>query len=98
MPETTFTLLFSGLIGRSWAMLFAGAGYNVVLFDILKTQVSTALEDIKNQLKSLEESGLLRGATNSDEQFKLITGTDKLSEAVSDTVYIQVGGQGHIIY
>jgi len=55
----------------------------------LETQVSTALEDIKNQLKSLEESGLLRGATNSDEQFKLITGTDKLSEAVSDTVYIQ---------
>ena len=85
-----FSLHISGLIGRSWAMLFAGAGYEVVLFDILETQVSTALDDINSQLKSLEGSGLLRGDKDSGDQFKLIRGSDKLSEAVSDAVYVQV--------
>lgn len=81
---------FSGLIGRSWAMLFAGAGYNVVLFDIVDTQVSAALDDIQSQLKALEESGLLRGNKDSAQQFSLISGTSDMSEAVADTVYIQV--------
>lgn len=71
-------------------MLFAGAGYRVVLFDILESQVSAALEDIKAQLKQLEDSKLLRGSESSEAQFSLITGTNTLSEAVVDAVYIQV--------
>lgn len=37
----------SGLIGRSWAMIFASAGFEVVLFDIQETQVKAALADIE---------------------------------------------------
>ena len=36
----------SGLIGRSWAMIFASAGYQVVLFDIKQEQVNAALVDM----------------------------------------------------
>ena len=35
-----FKFYFSGLVGRSWAMIFASAGYTVSLYDIEPKQVS----------------------------------------------------------
>ena len=34
----------SGLIGKSWAMIFASEGFNVKLYDVDKNQVSKAIE------------------------------------------------------
>jgi len=79
----------SGLIGRSWAMLFAGAGYNVVLYDNVASQVKSALDDIKNQLITLEKTGMLRGKLNAAEQFALVKGGTVLAEAVKGSYYIQ---------
>jgi len=79
----------SGLIGRSWAMIFASAGYQVVLFDIKQEQVNAALMDIKNQLDALTKSGLLRGTLTASEQMALITGTDQLAAACKDAVHVQ---------
>ena len=45
----------SGLIGRSFAMLFASAGYHVTLYDIEKSQVANALENILLMLKVSDE-------------------------------------------
>ena len=36
----------SGLIGKSWAMIFASVGYNVVLYDVEEKQVTAAIESI----------------------------------------------------
>ncbi|KAH8418663.1 hypothetical protein KR222_009234 [Zaprionus bogoriensis] len=79
----------SGLIGRAWAMLFAGAGYRVQLYDILETQVSTALVELQKELRSLEARGSLRGELSAQAQFELISGCTALEELVQGAIHLQ---------
>lgn len=79
----------SGLIGKSWAMLFVGAGYEVKLYDVIKKQVEDALVDIYQRLDALEKVGMLRGKRNAAEQFQLISGSDDLKDCLRDAIYVQ---------
>lgn len=79
----------SGLIGGSWAMIFASVGYQVQIYDIVPEQISTALKRIEIELKRLEKENLLRGTLTAEQQIKCITGTTDLKELVKNAVYIQ---------
>jgi len=89
MAKGKVGIVGSGLIGRSWAMLFAAAGYNVVMYDLLDKQLSDAIVYIKQQLDDLEKQKLLRGKLSASEQLKLISTSTELKDAVADTVHIQ---------
>lgn len=87
--ENKIGIVGSGLIGRSFAMLFAGANYDVSIYDVDQSQVKKALADIRQQLKMLEENGLLRGNLNAKQQFALIKGVNSLEEAVKNAYLVQ---------
>uniref|UniRef100_A0A674JD57 L-gulonate 3-dehydrogenase n=1 Tax=Terrapene triunguis TaxID=2587831 RepID=A0A674JD57_9SAUR len=48
--DYSYKLLYCGLIGRSWAMVFAGGGFRVKLYDIVQQQITSALEYISKYL------------------------------------------------
>jgi len=79
----------SGLIGKSWAMIFASEGFNVKLYDVDKNQVAKAIENIKSELVEFENAGTLRGSLAAADQAQLVEGTDSLEECVLGAKYIQ---------
>ena len=46
MKNEKIGIVGSGLIGKSWAMIFASEGFNVKLYDVDKNQVAKAIEVI----------------------------------------------------
>ena len=80
----------SGLIGRGWAMLFAGGGYNVYLYDVENSQLTNAKKYIEEQLVRLEETNLLRGQLSAKQQIELIHVSNDLGKSVKDAKHVQV--------
>nr|XP_015294517.1 PREDICTED: lambda-crystallin homolog isoform X9 [Macaca fascicularis] len=80
----------SGVIGRSWAMLFASGGFQVKLYDIEQQQIRNALENIRKEMKLLEQAGALKGSLSAEEQLSLISGCPNIQEAVEGAMHIQV--------
>ncbi|OCT93175.1 hypothetical protein XELAEV_18016240mg [Xenopus laevis] len=89
LQEGNIVIIGSGLIGRSWAMVFASGGFRVKLHDIVQEQVSTALEDIRKQMEELMKSEMLRGTLSMEDQMALISGCTDLKEALHGAQYIQ---------
>lgn len=89
IPNRKIGIVGSGLIGRSWAMIFASKAYKIKIYDISPQQIEAALSDIENQLNALEKSGLLRGRLTAAQQLSCIKGTTNLEEAVKDALFVQ---------
>ncbi|KAG2456781.1 CRYL1 protein, partial [Polypterus senegalus] len=79
-----------GLIGRSWAMVFASGGYRVKIYDIQAGQARRAQEDISKEMRKLQDSGFLRGLLSAEEQTSLISSHDDLKETLESAFFIQV--------
>ncbi|XP_077601577.1 lambda-crystallin homolog [Crocuta crocuta] len=87
--DALLVLYLGGLIGRSWAMLFASGGFRVRLYDVEQQQVTSALENIRKEMAFLERSGCLKGRLSAEEQGSLVSGCLDIREAVGGALHIQ---------
>jgi 3-hydroxypropionate dehydrogenase (NADP+) len=78
----------AGLIGHSWATLFAWKGYEVFLQDISEAALQSALSNIKKNFEFLVQKGILDDRICL-EAFDRIRITRSLEEAVKDSDYVQ---------
>ncbi|XP_061697791.1 lambda-crystallin homolog isoform X1 [Syngnathoides biaculeatus] len=83
------TIIGSGLIGRSWATVFASGGYSVKLYDNQPGQAANAMIEIKKQMMELQEMGMLRGQQSATQQLALISSHEDLQQALQGAFFVQ---------
>lgn len=83
------TVVGSGLIGRSWAMVFASGGYTVKIYDNQPGQAAKAITEIRKQLEELEEAHMLRGELTAKQQLAQLSSYDDLALALGGAFFVQ---------
>jgi 3-hydroxyacyl-CoA dehydrogenase len=87
---TKVAVIGAGLIGRSWGIVFARAGFSVNLWDPFPRQTAAAMTFIAERLPELRQAGLL--ADEPDAVLARITPLASMWEAVKDVVHVQENG------
>jgi 3-hydroxyacyl-CoA dehydrogenase len=82
-------MIGAGLIGRSWANVFARAGWQVRVWDPVPAQRASAKEQIARSLHDLARHGLVDDPDAATDRIHVV---DQLAEAVSDADYVQESG------
>lgn len=83
------TVIGSGLIGRSWAMVFISGGYTVKIYDNQQGQAAKAITEIRKQLLELEEAHMLRGELTAAQQLALLSSYDDMAQALEGAFFVQ---------
>lgn len=83
------SVIGSGLIGRSWAMVFLSGGYQVKLYDNQPGQAMQAVQEVRKQLEELQQAQMLRGTLSAAEQFSLLSSHDDLPSALEGASFVQ---------
>jgi len=80
-------IIGAGLIGRSWAMVFARAGHQVALYDADARALKTNLAVIRGALKDLRAARLVKEAP--DQIYRRIRAAASLEDALAGADYAQ---------
>lgn len=84
----TIAVLGTGVVGSSWALVFARAGYEVRVFDISEAALAATTTFVRNALLDLEKEGL-SGLDGIDTVMSRLATTTDLATAVEGVEYIQ---------
>ena len=87
---TKIAVIGAGLIGRSWAIVFARAGFQVNLWDHFPHQTTAAMEFVRDRLPELHQAGLIKD--DPDDVMARITPLTSMWEAVADVEHVQENG------
>ena len=85
----TVGIVGAGLIGRSWANVFARAGWQVQVWDPSAAQRDAAQAQIAQSLHELEAHGLVQDAAGAAARVQVVA---TLEEAVAGAAYVQESG------
>ena len=77
----------AGLVGRAWAIVFARAGYPVMLYDSNAETVTKSLETVESSLQDLQEFGLISEAPSVIRS--RMTSAKSLKEVLDGAAYAQ---------
>lgn len=83
------TIIGSGLIGRSWALVFISGGFSVKIFDKAPGMAVSAVSSIRQQVEQLQQRNKLRGELSASQQVALVSACDDLQQAVEGAFFIQ---------
>jgi 3-hydroxyacyl-CoA dehydrogenase len=86
MPKVA--LVGCGLVGTSWSIVFARAGYDVALFDPVEGAASRSRRTVAEALPDLEARGLLNGRT-SRQVLDRVQPADRLEDALNGAEHVQ---------
>ena len=87
--QQTIGLIGAGLIGRSWANVFARAGWNVVMWDPLPDVRAAAPEQVAQSLHDLAGVGLVDDAAAAAKRVRVVA---TLEDAVAGVDFVQESG------
>jgi L-gulonate 3-dehydrogenase len=87
---TKVAVIGAGLIGRSWSIVFARAGFSVNLWDPFPHATAGAMTFIAERLPELHQAGLL--ADEPDAVLARIVPVGSMREAVRDVEHVQENG------
>lgn len=83
------TIIGSGLIGRSWALVFISGGFSVKIYDKEPGMACSAVSSLRQQVAQLQQNNMLRGELSASEQVALVSACDDLQRAVEGAFFIQ---------
>ena len=86
MPRRRVGIIGSGLIGRSWAIVFLRGGCEVLLHDADAGQTEKALKWIESSLSDMEQEGLIG---NAEWLRGFVKPAATMAEAVASADYVQ---------
>lgn len=81
-------LVGGGLIGRAWAIVFARAGCEVVLYDSVDGAAEASLAIVDDLLPDLEAQDLLKGGTPAEVRARMRAATS-LRDALDGAIHVQ---------
>jgi L-gulonate 3-dehydrogenase len=84
MPRVA--VIGAGLIGRSWAIVFAGAGCEVALYDSGAGIAENALALVADELGGMPQQGLISGPKRTHARVRVATSLD---DALDDASFVQ---------
>ena len=97
---TRIALVGCGLVGGSWALVFARAGLDVTLYDPSPASIDAAMEVARTSAAALSTAGLLNGQSPAEIMSRLKP-VASLAEAVSSArsaAPVASARQAHPIY